>query len=79
MRTFFDMLVKLDEAFKDWFDLDDEVEKKHFELLEKAYVDARYSNIYTIAKEELIFLENKVLILRNIIVKLCEEEIKHIN
>jgi uncharacterized protein len=36
----------------------------HFELLKRAYVDARYSKDYKISKEELKFLEEKVLKLK---------------
>lgn len=69
-------LKKLDDSFSNWFNLKDENEKKYFELLKKAYVDARYSKNYKITKKELDFLEDKVLILKDIVEKLCKEIIK---
>jgi uncharacterized protein len=44
--------------------------------LRRAYVDARYSKDYKITKEELKFLEEKVLKLKGIVEKLCDVELK---
>jgi uncharacterized protein len=38
-------------------------------------VDARYSKEYKITKDELKFLEEKVLKLKGIVEKLCESEL----
>jgi uncharacterized protein len=49
----------------------------HFELLKRAYVDARYSKDYKITKEELKFLEEKVLKLKDLVEKLCKKELEN--
>jgi uncharacterized protein len=69
------MLLKEDKSFESWFDLGNDEEKRHFELLRTAYVDARYSKNYKITKEELKFLEEKVLKLKGIVERLCEGEL----
>jgi uncharacterized protein len=70
------MLLKEDKSFESWFDFGVLEEKTHFELLRRAYVDARYSKDYKISKEELKFLEEKVLKLKEIVEMLCEMELK---
>ena len=40
-----------------------------------AYVRARYDEDYRITRNELNFLEDKVLILRDLVEKLCKEKI----
>ena len=46
-----------------------------FQLLKKAYIDARYKKEYTITAEELQYLSERVLLLRELTEKLCQEEI----
>ncbi|WP_089729010.1 HEPN domain-containing protein [Candidatus Thiosymbion oneisti] len=50
-------------------------EKERFKLLRKAYVDARYKPSYTITKEELNWLAERVQELQNLTEKLCREKI----
>lgn len=75
LKDLYEMLVKEDRVFENWFDLRDEKEQKHFELLKTAYVDARYSKYYKITKDELKFLEEKVLSLKGIVDRLFGEEL----
>ncbi|NOQ25373.1 MAG: HEPN domain-containing protein, partial [Bacteroidales bacterium] len=51
-------------------------EKRLFELLQKAYVDARYKKDYTIEKNELEYLEQKVKLLKEMTKRICTEKIK---
>jgi predicted nucleotidyltransferase len=51
-------------------------EKRLFELLKKAYVDARYSKGYKITKPELEYLAERVKKLRRLALKKCREKIK---
>jgi HEPN domain-containing protein/predicted nucleotidyltransferase len=51
-------------------------EKRLFELLQKAYVDARYKRDYTIEKNELEYLGQKVEILKEMTERICTEKIK---
>ena len=75
IETLYKLMLKLDSRFENWFDLNNCDEKEKLELLRKAYVEARYDDSYKITKEELEFLEKKVLILRNLVEGLCKEEI----
>lgn len=68
-----ELMMKLDSSFENWFDLNSCTEKEKFELLRKAYVEARYDDNYEIKKEELEFLETKTISLKNLIEKLCKE------
>ncbi|WP_218067988.1 hypothetical protein, partial [Candidatus Thiosymbion oneisti] len=52
-----------------------DVEKERFKLLRKAYVDARYKPSYTITKEELNWLAERVQELQAVTEKLCREKI----
>lgn len=61
--------------FDFWFDLENEA--NYFQLLRSAYLDARYSKDYSISKEELLYLEQKTIILRDLVEKLCLEEINN--
>jgi hypothetical protein len=45
-------------------------------LLQKAYVDARYKKDYTIEKNELEYLEQKVKLLKEMTERICTEKIK---
>ncbi len=52
-----------------------EEEKRLFELLKKAYVDARYKKSYKINKRELEYLAGRVRKLRTLTRKICREKI----
>jgi uncharacterized protein len=47
-------------------------EQRCFELLRRAYVDARYSPHYTITAEELAWIGDRVAVLRRLVGKACE-------
>ncbi|MFA7183803.1 MAG: hypothetical protein WC082_02855, partial [Victivallales bacterium] len=51
-------------------------EQDLFQKLKKAYVDARYKKDYSIAKDELVRLAERVEKLRDLVKKTCEAEIK---
>jgi predicted nucleotidyltransferase/HEPN domain-containing protein len=46
-----------------------------FELLRKAYVDARYNMDYTISKEDLNYLSERVSMLRDLTERICKKKI----
>ena len=61
------------------FPQDTDEEKRLFELLRKAYVDARYKmDEYSITKAELDYLAEKVERLKGLVEKLCGEKIGEI-
>lgn len=76
LKDFINFMWNIDERFKSWFNIDDKEEKRRFELLRKAYIEARYSYEYKITQEELKFLEEKAVILKALIEKVCIEAIK---
>ena len=50
-------------------------ERQRFELLKKAYVDARYNMDYKINKEDLDYLSERVQLLRKLTEEICREKI----
>ena len=54
-------------------------DKKCFELLQSAYVDARYDKKYSITKEQLKYLFNRIEMLKKVTKAICEEEIGEID
>ena len=72
----YDDLIINDKRFEGWFNFENKWEFEKFNLLKDAYVRARYDKDYKITKEELEFLEKKVLILRDLVEKLSKEEME---
>ena len=62
--------------FKDIFPIETQQEKDLFDLLKRAYVEARYSMSYEITKEELKYLAERVKLLQATTEKVCREKIK---
>ena len=52
------------------------LERQRFELLKKAYVDARYNMDYKITKEDLEYLSERVQVLRRMTEEICRGRIK---
>ncbi|HAF81459.1 MAG TPA: nucleotidyltransferase [Brevundimonas sp.] len=50
-------------------------ERRCFELLREAYVKARYSDFYTITNEELVWLTERVEVLRGLTEVVCQERL----
>ena len=46
-----------------------------FELLRRAYVDARYSPSYKITPEELAWLSERITVLQALVREICEEQL----
>ncbi|MEO1219639.1 MAG: HEPN domain-containing protein [Bacteroidota bacterium] len=55
-----------------------EEERRVFELLKRAYVDARYDRSYMITAGELQYLSVRVHVLRALVVRLCSAEIQNL-
>ena len=73
LNVLYDNINQIDFSFEDWFS--GKNESKYFELLRRAYVDARYSKDYVITKEEILFLEKKVIELKWKVEELCKKEL----
>lgn len=65
----------LDPEFFKIFPRATEEQKRCFDLLKKAYIDARYKPDYTITKEELEYLAGRVRKLQELTKRMCEEKI----
>jgi uncharacterized protein len=77
LEVLYTKISVLNDELKNVFNLSDTQEKYHFELLRKAYIEARYSKEYSITAEELAFLDGKMITLRNIVERLCTIEIEN--
>lgn len=62
----------IDARLADAWPRETKFERRCFELLREAYVKARYSKHYKISDEELTWLTERVEVLRNIAVTVCE-------
>jgi predicted nucleotidyltransferase/HEPN domain-containing protein len=69
-------VTSIKPAFLKVFPQGTEEEKRRFELLRKAYVDARYNKNYQITFEELIWLSERVNILRDMTKEFCVKKIE---
>jgi uncharacterized protein len=54
-------------------------ERRSFELLREAYVKARYSKHYKISAEELVWLTERVEVLRGLVVAVCEQRLAQLS
>jgi HEPN domain-containing protein/predicted nucleotidyltransferase len=64
-------LLKHNKAFADIFPKNTKEEEKLFNLLKRAYVDARYEKDYKIVKEQLEYLRKRVEKLKEVTKKAC--------
>lgn len=67
--------ININEALQSVFPLKTKEEERLFDLLCKAYVDARYNKDYKITEEELKYLAERVALLKKLVAQLCEAEI----
>jgi len=70
-----ELAIQQHDAIKNIFPQDTKFKRRCFELLKKAYVDARYSPQYTITEEELLWLEEQVRQLQLITEEICKEKV----
>jgi uncharacterized protein len=66
----------LNLEYKKIFPRKTEIEKNHFSLLQKAYIDSRYKKGYRISRKELEHLSKRVIKLRDLTEKVCKAKIK---
>jgi len=73
-----EMVCDILPEFSDVFPLKTDKERVNFDLLKKAYIDARYKQDYKVEKEALEYLYERILVLDDLVKKVCEEKIKEI-
>ena len=67
--------VSIDARFQEVFPLRNRKEKELFQLLKKAYIDARYKKDYHMGEEALTYLGERVQLLAQLIQAICQQEI----
>lgn len=65
----------INEEFKKVFPRDTSEKDERFKLLKKAYIDARYKKNYSIGKEDLEYLCERVGVLRDLVERVCGERL----
>ncbi len=70
------LAISQDERITEVFPQDNKEHRACFQLLKKAYIDARYSKHYEINEEQLIWLAKRVEMLKGITEELCLERIE---
>ncbi len=68
--------INLDPRFLPIFPRTTQEERRLFELLQKAYIDARYNRNYKITKKELEYLAERVKKLQRVTKEVCKEKIE---
>lgn len=66
-----EMSVHINEKLKTVFPMTTQDERIRFELLRRAYIDARYKKEYEISKEDLEYLSKRVEVLREVVKESC--------
>ncbi|MCF0051635.1 HEPN domain-containing protein [Dyadobacter sp. LJ53] len=67
--------IKLHSDFATVFPRNTAEEERLFQLLKKAYIDARYEKHYKIEKEELEYLGGRVTLLKDLTERICRDRI----
>ncbi|MBC8551214.1 MAG: HEPN domain-containing protein [Candidatus Brocadiales bacterium] len=70
------LVDRLSSKLKNTFPKETKEEKRLFELLKRAYTEARYNMAYEITKKELKYLAGRVTTLRDLTEKICKLKIK---
>ncbi|HEY8942159.1 MAG TPA: HEPN domain-containing protein [Cellvibrio sp.] len=73
------LAISQNERIAEVFPQDTKMHRRRFQLLKKAYVDARYSEHYKITLEELQWLGERVKRLQELTEILCKEKIENFN
>ncbi len=65
------LCAQIEPEFKTIFPLDNKFHRRSFRRLQRAYIEARYSEHYEIIAEELAYLEGRVLQLKALVERVC--------
>ena len=76
LQKLYKNIVVNDERFKAVFPLSTDEEKRLFKILHKAYIDSRYKMNYSVTKEDLEYIGQRVKLLRDLTKEVCEEKIE---
>ncbi|WNJ95698.1 HEPN domain-containing protein [Vibrio ruber] len=70
------LCAQIDAEFATIFPLDNKFHRRCFRRLQRAYIEARYSEHYEITVEELEFLEGEVQRLKGLVERVCLERVR---
>jgi len=65
----------INKEFRTVFLKDTQEQIDRYELLKKAYIDARYKKGYSITKDDLEYLSGRIGVLRELVKRVCEERL----
>ncbi|SJN59259.1 HEPN domain protein [Vibrio ruber DSM 16370] len=71
------LCAQIDAEFATIFPLDNKFHRRCFRRLQRAYIEARYSEHYEITEEELAYLETEVQRLKGLVERVCLKRIIH--
>lgn len=69
------MVISQEQRFSEVFPQDSRLKRSRFQLLKRAYIEARYSEHYEINAEQLDWLIERVEVLQGLVKALCREKI----
>ncbi|WP_159440390.1 HEPN domain-containing protein [Vibrio quintilis] len=69
------LCAQIDPEFKTIFPLDNKFHRRSFRRLQRAYIEARYSEHFEITIEELDYLAGKVVKLKGAVERFCQGKI----
>ncbi len=70
------LAISKNSAIAQAFPQENKMQRRRFQLLKNAYIDARYSTQYEITREELDWLAERVAHLQKLVERLCKEKIE---
>jgi predicted nucleotidyltransferase/HEPN domain-containing protein len=76
LKQFNSLAILQNGQFAEVFPQDNRMQRRRFQLLKQAYIDARYSEHYEITREELEWLAERVRILQTLTEKSCKEKME---
>ncbi|SHO58981.1 HEPN domain-containing protein [Vibrio quintilis] len=69
------LCAQIDPEFKATFPLDNKFHRRSFHRLQRAYIEARYSEHFEITGEELDYLAGEVVKLKGVVERVCQGRI----
>jgi uncharacterized protein len=72
-------IARIHPEFKKVFPMDSKDHIERYHILKRAYIDARYKKDYKITKEDLVYLSERVWVLKELVGRVCKERINYKN
>ncbi len=72
------LAISQNQQIAEAFPQENKMQRRYFQLLKNAYIDARYSKHYEITQEELEWLAERVVCLQKLTERLCKEKMENL-